>query len=328
MKPAKKIGLICFALLLTVQLSTAAQEDIVEKSFKVKPGGTLILDTDIGSVEVNTEAKDEVFVQIQYSLKSWGSGSLEATLDKYDLVFNQNGNDVQILNKYKDSDNWRKHIKNFQVTFIISVPHAYHLELKTSGGSISVNDLDGTIKAKTSGGSIKFGAISGAINASTSGGSIKVEKCGASVDVHTSGGSIKMGEINGDVAAHTSGGNISLGSIDGSVVAKTSGGSIWVEDLKKSVLAETSGGSVTASISEQPEGDCRLTTSGGNVHVTLAEKINLNLDASTSGGSIHTDFPVKIQGKLSTKHIQAEINDGGPLLYLRTSGGSVFVNKM
>jgi DUF4097 and DUF4098 domain-containing protein YvlB len=93
------------------------------------------------------------------------------------------------------------------------------------------------------------------------------------------------------------------------------------------IQADTSGGSVKAYISQQPKGDCRLKTSGGSITVYLAEDVAVNVDAETSGGSIHTDFPVTLQGKISKKELKAQINGGGPELYLYTSGGSIYIKK-
>jgi len=51
------------------------------------------------------------------------------------------------------------------------------------------------------------------------------------------------------------------------------------------------------------------------------------VEAGTSGGRIHTDFPVTLKGKIDPRKLQATINGGGPLLYLHTSGGSIYLKK-
>ena len=100
-----------------------------------------------------------------------------------------------------------------------------------------------------------------------------------------------------------------------------------MNEVMGKIRADTSGGSVKAYISQQPKGDCQLKTSGGSITVYLAEDVAVNVDAGTSGGSIHTDFPVTIQGKISKRELKAQINGGGPELYLHTSGGSIYIKK-
>jgi hypothetical protein len=154
---------------------------------------------------------------------------------------------------------------------------------------------------------------------------IKVPKS-YNLDVDTSGGSIKISDLNGNVDAHTSGGSISLGHIDGLVNIKTAGGSINVEEVTGTIKAHTSGGSVNATISKQPTGDSKLTTSGGSITVYLAADIAVDLSAKANGGRVRSDF--EVDGKVKKKSIQGSINGGGPDLVLKTSGGSVKVNKL
>ena len=52
------------------------------------------------------------------------------------------------------------------------------------------------------------------------------------------------------------------------------------------------------------------------------------VNAGTSGGRVRTEFPVTIRGEISKRKLQAKINGGGPELYLRTSGGSIYLNEL
>jgi len=79
-------------------------------------------------------------------------------------------------------------------------------------------------------------------------------------------------------------------------------------------------------MSEQPQGDSRLTTSGGSVTAYLEASIAVDLSASTSGGRVHSQFD--INGSVSKKRIDGEVNGGGPRLVLKTSGGSVNIKKL
>jgi hypothetical protein len=56
----------------------------------------------------------------------------------------------------------------------------------------------------------------------------------------------------------------------------------------------------------------------------------MSLDAETSVGRISTDFAVTsvIQGKVPKNRLKGGINGGGPLLKLRTSAGSIRLQKV
>jgi hypothetical protein len=62
------------------------------------------------------------------------------------------------------------------VKFIIKVPLSYNVNLITSGGSISVDDLEGTVDIRTSGGNLGLVNIKGPVTGKTSGGSIYIKK--------------------------------------------------------------------------------------------------------------------------------------------------------
>jgi DUF4097 and DUF4098 domain-containing protein YvlB len=303
--------------LIFLPLNTAAFggniEDTIEKSFTVKPGGTLTVDARRGSIEVEGSSGTRVEVTVIREVRTSNQDKAQEMLEKFPVDFEQRGSDVFITADYHENSAWKRfwnEIGNkLRVQFIIKVPEVYNVDLKTSGGSITVNDLEGRVLSKTSGGSLKFDNIAGDING------------------RTSGGSIRIGEVHGDSEINTSGGSITIDRAHGTVDAHTSGGSITVHEVMGAIQAETSGGSIKAYLSRQPEDSCRLRTSGGTVTVTMAENIGVDLDARTSGGSVRTDFPVTVQEEIKRSSLQAKVNGGGPELHLRSSGGSIILKK-
>ena len=305
--------LILVLSLLVYSTAIAKIERNVEKILDVKPGGLLTLDTDLGSIDIATHDKNTVDVKVNLIADTRSESKAEDIINNFRLEFDQTGDNVEVfgeLLKRKSFNFWGSNRNRLKVEFLILVPSNYNLDIRTSGGSIYVQDLTGEIDASTSGGSLTFEHIDGPVFGKTSGGSITLKSCKGLCDVKTSGGSIKIGEV------------------DGEVIAKTSGGSIKVNEVHGTIDASTSGGSVTAKISEQPKSDCRLTTSGGSVNVYLADNIAVDLDAKTSAGSVYTDFDVTVRGKLKKTSVRGKINGGGPELYLRTSGGSIYINEM
>lgn len=314
-------------LFLAAGLAQADIESTVERQFSVQAGGKLVIDSDLGSIEVTAGASDKVALTVHQKVDAGSASAAEKYLRDLKLDFSQSGNTVTVTARYNREKwfNWsNRHLK---LRFVAQVPAAFNVDLKTSGGSISVDDLQGEAVSKTSGGSLKFGNITGPVTGKTSGGSITLEGCKGQALLNTSGGSIRVGRVDGEVEAHTSGGSIHIEKSKGRVEASTSGGSINVEEVYGEIDASTSGGTVSATIQEQPAGACRLSTSGGSVNVTLAPYIKADVDASTSGGRVRTDFEVTVQGEIGRSHLTGKINGGGPLLHLRTSGGNININK-
>ena len=314
-----------------VAMADVPVENHIERSFQVSPGGRLTIDADRGAIEVRTGDRDVVAVKIERKVKKNGKWTIEEVLEDFAITFDQNDDGVTIRAKHNQEilRRWNRERNRLRVKFLVTVPQRYNVDLNTAGGSISVKDLEGEVRSQTSGGGLRFGSIKGPVWGRTSGGSVKLEGTQGDAELKTSGGGITIGSVEGTVEAITSGGSIRIDKVAGSVNAKTSGGGITVEEVMGDITAKTSGGSIKAYISRQPEGSCSLETSGGNVTAYLLENIAVDVDARTSGGSVSTDVPITtvVQGKVRKNRLQGAINGGGPLLKLRTSGGSVHLRK-
>jgi len=309
----KQILTVSLLLLFSSFSLFASIEKTENKTFTVQSGGRLEVETEKGSISIKTHSSETIDIAIYFKAKTNDDELAEKLFDAFSIDYDHNGSDLRIIAKYNGRKNWLSNLfggskwNKLNVRFVIEVPEKYNVDLNTSGGGISVGDLEGFVKSRTSGGGLKFGNINGDIDGKTSGGGITIGECSGNVDVSTSGGGIKINKCTGTVEASTSGGGITVNEVYGAIDASTSGGSVF------------------ASILDQPREECRLTTSGGGVTVKLAQNINVNLDAKTSGGSVSSDFPIKFRGKVERSKLKGELNDGGPLLYLRSSGGSINV---
>jgi DUF4097 and DUF4098 domain-containing protein YvlB len=302
-------GLVLILAIILASCSLADEQKKIEKEFTVTPGGTLTIETDIGSISVQTSSANTVHIEATLIADVRSQSRAQKIFDKFELSFSQSGNDVEVTGEYYgDHGFWDFLSQNgnqLDVEFVVTVPQKYNLDLQTSGGEIVIGDIDGAIRAETSGGDIQLARIKGRLRVNTSGGNVSLTEGSADADLRTSGGDISVERAAGPLTAHTSGGNViireALGSVD----------------------ASTSGGNIRAYIARQPQEDCRLSTSGGNVDVYLASDISVDVDAETSGGTVSTDFPITVRGELDEASLQGPINKGGPELYLRTSGGNI-----
>jgi hypothetical protein len=312
---------IYITLILFLLLQIASADEVIEKSFSVSQGGWLKLESDLGSIEVESHSSNSVEVKVIKKVRNNFSRYGKELLDKFEVRFEQKGNDVYVVGEL---EGWNSDKGSYlNIHYIINVPKEYNLDLHTSGGSISVGDLKGQVISKTSGGSLEFGSILGPISGKTSGGSISVGNCTENSELKTSGGSISVGNAEGNIDANTSGGSITIESAKGDVDATTSGGSCDINEVMGNINAKTSGGHIKCHITNQPTDDCSLKTSGGSVTVHFDKDTAVDIDASTSGGHVTCEHEITIKGKIEKSALKGKINGGGPTLNLKTSGGSI-----
>lgn len=323
-----KLKLSAITLLFTLSSVVQAAADDIEQAFDVSPGGTLMIDSDAGAIEVNSWGRDQVVVRIKNP-------------DGFEIDLDQDGDSISVIAESERRGLFGMRRSN--ISFLVSVPKQYNVDLETGGGPIEVSDLSGNVTVDTSGGSIEIGQISGGdVKADTSGGKIDIDDVDGNVEADTSGGRITIGNVTGDVVADTSGGGISIGNVQGDMLANTSGGNITVGQGAGRVELDTSGGTIRAAwaigalivdtsggniILEGSETSVQADTSGGNITV---EKSNGPVDADTSGGSItirKSVGPIRADtagGRIDAELVLSDKPRAGEV-ELETAGGDVTV---
>ena len=294
----------------------------IEKRFPIGPGGSLEMDVQGSSVTVEGSTRSNVHVRVE---------SKKDIEENWVLSFEQQGDRLIITAEGKKESRLFGLIKTFSgkgLEFTVSVPENFNPQIRTSGGSIRTSTISGTVDIHTSGGSLTCEQIAGSFSGHTSGGSINLNGIEGPFDAKTSGGSITAKELAGDGSLKTSGGSINVEGCRGSLEARTSGGGITVTGLDGPATAQTSGGGITMEMVNSPSGDCELKTSGGGINLTMPRESNVMIYAKTSGGKVHTDLPVTVtvQGEASRGHLEGKIGNGGPLVSLKTSGGSIRIS--
>jgi putative adhesin len=321
----KSTLIVLFASCLVVFAETGEQ---LNKRFTVQPGGKLVVDVDFGSINVNTNASNEVTVDVLRKVTRSTKADEEAFLRDHPVAFSQDGNTVTISSRSKTRfSGWWHGFQKTEGKYIITVPAPFNAQLKTSGGAVTANDLTGEVKAETSGGGFRFARLHGTLNAETSGGGIHVTDCEGPLKVRTSGGGIDISGGSGSLDGETSGGPVTVKEFRGPALVESSGGGITIENVAGKVEGSTSGGSISAQFSAPLSEEVKLETSGGGVTLRVPENSAFNLDASTSGGSVNSELPVSVVGKVAHSHLKGPVNGGGKPVVLRTSGGSIHVRK-
>lgn len=274
----------------------ASAEEWLEERIPVEPGGTLYVDLDRGSVEVDSHDQPEVFVQA--SARGWSAGMVLFSIER-------SGSDIQLDGSI---DHWMPSLLGRpKVEVRCTVPYDFSVEVETGAGRIQIEH------------------IAGRAFATTRGSRISLREVGGPALLRTSGGSIRVQDLRNDLRAKTSGGSVKVEGVLGDVEARTSGGSIEVREVRGQIDAYTSGGSIRANFTDEPWG--RLETSGGSIKVECDTHRGFELDARTSGGTVKNTLNFDPGARIERAEVHGSVNGGGPPIVLRTSGGSIKISE-
>jgi DUF4097 and DUF4098 domain-containing protein YvlB len=304
---------------LLITFSTTAQDArySFKESYPLTAPSQISISSSDGDIEVvNIEGSNtDVFfiVKKQNKVLSMNRTALEKELE---LTVEQNGNSLNIVVKYPNSNgvmDWRDRVT---VSFRVQTPRGSACDLRTSDGNISLSGLTPDQKMRTSDGNIHIEDVRGAVWASTSDGNITAHNVGGTVELKTSDGDIRVSEVSGGATASTSDGNITITKAKGDVKAKTSDGDITFQDLDGALTASTSDGNIKGNIQRLTK-QLNAHTSDGNINISVPQ--NMGLDLDIKGESL--DVPLtNFSGRSDEKHIQGKSNGGGIPVVISTSG--------
>ena len=121
----------------------------------------------------------------------------------------------------------------------------------------------------------------------------------------------------------SSGGGVKARNVGGDIDASSSGGGVRIEEARGAVIADSSGGPVRVGFAAGNAKGGDLSSSGGGVEARVDPAVGLEIDAHSSGGGLDCDLPVTVRGKISKSTLRGQLNGGGALLKIRSSGGGI-----
>ena len=332
MKKQKKLLLRITVLAFALScITVSVHPQTITKTFDVRPGGELTLNSQFGTIDVKINSRNQVSYVARKTVdpntnltiggltKSELDRFLQEALADFEVTFSRTGSDVLIQGQFKRGwEYWVRHthatalLIKLKIDFQVTVPRQYNVNLKTgSSGNIRTDDIGGELKAESDYGDIQLGNIAGSVSAKTgSSGDITLEGCQSRVEAISDYGDIQLGNIAGSVSAKTgSSGNIGVSNVGGELKAKTDYGDIRAQMTKRFTRPWT-----------------LQTSSSGEIIVILLPNVAIDVDARTSSsGSVSSDF--RVQGSISENSIKGTINGGGPLLKMRTDYGDIYLRK-
>lgn len=247
-----------------------------------REGGRLTVRADLGSVTITPGANDKVECRVRVEIISSDEALAQQLKDRHESWLRVSDDGSLYLTGRFPRGLLERQTRNLSigVSYDIRVPARFNVDVETRGGSVTVERLEGELRAVTAAGSIRTGNITGATRVETAGGNIEVENIGGRLEARTAGGHIKAGDVQGDAVLETSGGKIITGRVAGAVRAGTAGGDIYIGGSTADVVALTAGGKIRLG---DIGGRVRAETAGGSIFLETAIG---PVQVQTAGGSI------------------------------------------
>jgi DUF4097 and DUF4098 domain-containing protein YvlB len=325
---SKAILTAVFAGVLAATAWAAPPRSSAEGSFDrtLTVSGPVTLDVRTGSGNISVKRGDTGSVVVHGEIRSshgnWSGGSdveQRVRAIEKDPPIEQDGNTIRI-GRDRDNDLF----KNISVSYEIRVPAATRLQASTGSGDVVANGLQLEIEGRTGSGNIRIENTSGRADLTTGSGDIELRGTHGNARLHSGSGNIRGEDLSGGIEATAGSGDLKFELAGpGDVDATTGSGNITVRGAKGAVRARTGSGNVEAR--GEQGGEWHLHSSSGNVTVELPPNAGFELNARSSSGNIQTDRTLTVQGTISRREIHAKSGNGGPLLEVSTSSGSIYL---
>ena len=152
-------------MLLFASAALAATEEQINRTFPAAAGGSLVVDVDVGSIAVATNAgPGEVAVEVWRKVTRADKDAEERFLRENPVQFLPEGKTLVIRCRNHEKNRWFGGWANRnEATYTIHVPAQFSARLNTAGGGIEVSDLIGAVDANTSGGGLRFTDVHGPV---------------------------------------------------------------------------------------------------------------------------------------------------------------------
>ncbi|HEU0016321.1 MAG TPA: M56 family metallopeptidase [Longimicrobium sp.] len=296
------------------------QDNVVERTLRVREGGTLRLDLETGGeLEIVGWDRGEVQLRAELRGRDWRGTRVELEPD---------GGGARVASRHVGSN--RSYSTSHR--FALRVPRSYSVRVESGGGGIRLRELRGSFTGNTGGGALRLERLSGRVALTTGGGDVHVADSRLDGDVRTGGGDVILENVEGGVRGYTGsgdvvnlhgnvergdyqprdgvpidmdraggairidsapfgaklstgGGDIRVRSARSFVHARTGGGDIVLMGIDGSITASTGSGDLTVEMvgdADRGSRDVEITSGSGDVTLTLPAGIDADFDIETA----------------------------------------------
>jgi uncharacterized protein YfaP (DUF2135 family) len=315
--------ILAAALLLAAGAShplLADSEGHFERTLNVS--GPVDLDVQTGSGNITVQPGDSSRVEVRAQLHSDGGENVEARIKQ--IVENppiqQEGNTIRI--GHSDDHDLFNHIS---ISYEIMTPKETHLRAKSGSGNEQIEGIAGPVDAASGSGTLRLHDIGAELHASTGSGDVDIQNAQGRARVSSGSGTIRVTGIAGAVTVSTGSGDVKLDqTAAGDVEVSTGSGEVELNHVQGAVRVTTGSGNIRAD--GEATGPWRLHTGSGDVSVRLPESASFELAARASSGSIESKREIILSGNVNPHELHGKVGNGGVLLDLNTSSGSIHID--
>ena len=293
------------ALTAAAPMKEEAQEEgsPFRDAVEAQPGDTLVLDLETGgTVTIRGWSQNRVQVDGVLGGEDWEKTRTEIDRKGRRVVFRSVPDENANTDRFSTSHR-----------FDFRVPKRFNVRLRSSGGKVTITDLEGTMTGSSGGGGFVLERLKGRARLNTGGGEIVVNDVDMSGSVTTGGGPVRLSRIRGGLKGSSGSGPVikadgdvesdpdgpsgdldgmeldaktgtittASGSSRGRLNIKKAGGPIKLDQAPDGVHATTAGGKITIGSSAK---DVDLSTGGGDIDIGPASG---SVSATTGAGDVH-----------------------------------------
>jgi hypothetical protein len=302
-------------------------EQIEKKSFDLKPGGTVKITADEGSVRVDTWERSEVALTMTKHARGKGKREAQNRLEEIEVSIDLNRDRLTVreLDRHDrsysifdllDPDTWNElGGRNLWVDFDLTVPRETNLIIDTDEGDIFVNGVEGDVDVHSDEGMTELRHIrTDRLTVVTDEGDISLER----IEFRNSltSGRIDIDSDEGDIGlADVETGRIKIETDEGDVIADR----FRCERLD----CYSDEGGIDAQLEILQGGDYRCRTDEGEIVLILPYDAAFDITARTEEGEIRSDFRLDVKEMEEGERVDDTVNGGGSDLYLFTDEGDI-----
>lgn len=298
------------------------QSDTFTQTIKVGDGAILDLSHLSGDVRVTGGSGSEIRIEATRRVRHRIDAEARRLLEALRIDVNNFNGRVEVRTVYPRRAGGRGEAMSMSVDYVIAVPAAASVALKSISGDLVVSNVRGEVRLEAISGDISATNTPNLALAKTVSGDVTARDIGAQ-------GSLVLSTVSGTViGTGLKVRALEAGTVSGDVRLTAS----QVERLEAKSLS----GNIEFDAPLARGGRYECTSHSGNVRIVLSGNTGFELEADTFSGTVRSDVPVTLrtagqarpgERRGSPRAIRGTFGDGSAILTVRSHSGSVVITK-
>jgi len=262
------LGIVLITIGLSAMITRKADQrfdhsidagDAISLNVRTSSGNINISNSNSNTLNIDTEVKVRSIVPFE-------AGRISKSI-KRNPPIEQNGNQITIgdMSKYKFGPSF---FRSITIDYDIETPYETELELRSSSGNQTVNNITGPITTKASSGNITLSEVSEDIDAELSSGNLIVKEAEGALEINLSSGNVELNDIAGNISSKQSSGNITL------------------QDVASNLDLTVSSGNIILTSDIASNATWNFKASSGDIELDVPDDADFNIDSSVTSGNI------------------------------------------